>query len=119
MIATTHPPPAPPATPRSKLPLLPPPSLHPAAVGYSPTHYEKVQMLLSDRFMGFYMVPDVGSWNYNFMVGGDDWQVAGVVPASGMRRGGRDKGPLPDGRGWAEIQGSVWKQTHGSRTSAA
>ena len=37
-------------------------------VGYSPTHYEKVQMLLSDRFMGFYMVPDVGSWNYNFMV---------------------------------------------------
>ena len=36
--------------------------------GYMPTHYEKVQMLLSDRFMGFYMVPDVGSWNYNFMV---------------------------------------------------
>ena len=24
-------------------------------------------MLLSDRFLGFYMVPDVGSWNYNFM----------------------------------------------------
>lgn len=35
--------------------------------GYSPGHYEKVQLLLSDRFMGFYMVPDVGSWNYNFM----------------------------------------------------
>ncbi|KAK9810376.1 hypothetical protein WJX72_009717 [[Myrmecia] bisecta] len=35
-------------------------------VGYLPTHYEKVQMLLSDRFMGFYMVPDVGSWNFNF-----------------------------------------------------
>jgi len=35
--------------------------------GYAPTHYEKVQMLLSDRFLGFYMVPDVGSWNYNFM----------------------------------------------------
>ena len=35
--------------------------------GYAPTHYEKVQLLLSDRFMGFYMVPDVGSWNYNFM----------------------------------------------------
>ncbi|KAL3154210.1 Pre-mRNA-processing-splicing factor 8A [Trebouxia sp. C0010 RCD-2024] len=34
--------------------------------GYLPSHYEKVQMLLSDRFMGFYMVPDVGSWNYNF-----------------------------------------------------
>lgn len=24
-------------------------------------------MLLSDRFLGFYMVPDPGSWNYNFM----------------------------------------------------
>eukprot|EP01083_Nonionella_stella_P133277 405152_1 len=36
-------------------------------VGYSPGHYEKVQMLLSDRFLGFYMVPDTGSWNYNFM----------------------------------------------------
>jgi len=35
--------------------------------GYLPTHYEKVQLLLSDRFMGFYMVPDTGSWNYNFM----------------------------------------------------
>eukprot|EP00241_Pyramimonas_parkeae_P014868 CAMPEP_0114310796 /NCGR_PEP_ID=MMETSP0059-20121206/19450_1 /TAXON_ID=36894 /ORGANISM="Pyramimonas parkeae, Strain CCMP726" /LENGTH=2336 /DNA_ID=CAMNT_0001434863 /DNA_START=49 /DNA_END=7060 /DNA_ORIENTATION=- len=35
--------------------------------GYLPTHYEKVQMLLSDRFLGFYMTPDGGSWNYNFM----------------------------------------------------
>ena len=34
--------------------------------GYAPTHYEKVQMLLSDRFLGYYMVPDGGSWNYNF-----------------------------------------------------
>lgn len=34
--------------------------------GYSPAHYEKVQMLLSDRFMGFFMVPDAGSWNFNF-----------------------------------------------------
>lgn len=34
--------------------------------GYSPACYEKVQMLLSDRFMGFFMVPDAGSWNYNF-----------------------------------------------------
>ena len=33
---------------------------------YAPTHYEKVQLLLSDRFMGFYMVPESGSWNYNF-----------------------------------------------------
>ncbi|KAI7735157.1 hypothetical protein M8C21_005911, partial [Ambrosia artemisiifolia] len=35
--------------------------------GYLPTHYEKVPMLLSDRFSGFYMVPDNGPWNYNFM----------------------------------------------------
>lgn len=35
--------------------------------GYLPTHYEKVQMLLSDRFLGFYMVPDNTPWNYNFM----------------------------------------------------
>jgi len=35
--------------------------------GYSPAHYKKVQMLLSDRFVGFYMVPDTSSWNYNFM----------------------------------------------------
>ncbi|KAI4355757.1 hypothetical protein L6164_004500 [Bauhinia variegata] len=46
--------------------------------GYLPTHYEKVQMLLSDRFLGFYMVPDNGSWNYNFM---------GVRHASGMKYG--------------------------------
>lgn len=36
--------------------------------GYLPSHYEKVQMLLSDRFLGFFMVPDGdGIWNYNFM----------------------------------------------------
>lgn len=35
--------------------------------GYLPSHYEKVQMLLSDRFLGFFMVPNQGSWNYNFM----------------------------------------------------
>jgi pre-mRNA-processing factor 8 len=34
--------------------------------GYAPSHYEKVQMLLSDRFLGYFMVPDGGSWNYNF-----------------------------------------------------
>jgi pre-mRNA-processing factor 8 len=47
-------------------------------VGYTPAMYEKVQMLLSDRFMGFYMVPDVGSWNYNFM---------GVKFSAGMKYG--------------------------------
>jgi len=35
--------------------------------GYLPSHYEKVQMLLSDRFLGFFMVPSSGVWNYNFM----------------------------------------------------
>lgn len=35
--------------------------------GYLPSHYEKVQMLLSDRFLGFFMIPAQGSWNYNFM----------------------------------------------------
>lgn len=34
--------------------------------GYLPTHYSKVQMLLSDRFLGFFMVPDQLPWNYNF-----------------------------------------------------
>jgi len=34
--------------------------------GYLPTFYEKVPLILSDRFLGFFMVPDVGSWNYNF-----------------------------------------------------
>jgi pre-mRNA-processing factor 8 len=35
--------------------------------GYSQGHYKKVQMLLTDRVRGFFMVPDAGSWNYNFM----------------------------------------------------
>ena len=39
----------------------------PAPQGYLPSHYEKVQMLLSDRYLGFFMVPAEGSWNYNFM----------------------------------------------------
>jgi len=34
--------------------------------GYSPSFYAKVPLLLSDRFMGFFMVPDIGSWNFNF-----------------------------------------------------
>lgn len=35
--------------------------------GYLPSHYEKVQMLLSDRFLGYFMTPSSGVWNYNFM----------------------------------------------------
>ncbi|KAK9811013.1 hypothetical protein WJX73_006437 [Symbiochloris irregularis] len=53
-------------------------------VGYLPSHYEKVQMLLSDRFMGFYMVPDVGSWNFNFQ---------GVKHSPGMTYGLRLANP--------------------------
>ncbi|KAG2230381.1 pre-mRNA-processing-splicing factor 8 [Thamnidium elegans] len=34
--------------------------------GYLPTHGEKVQILLSDRFLGHFMVPSE-VWNYNFM----------------------------------------------------
>jgi pre-mRNA-processing factor 8 len=34
--------------------------------GYLPTFYEKIPVILSDRFMGFFMVPDTDSWNYNF-----------------------------------------------------
>ena len=37
------------------------------APGYAPSHYERVQMLLSDRFLGFFMVPEDEIWNYNFM----------------------------------------------------
>ncbi|CAG8523670.1 4130_t:CDS:2 [Ambispora gerdemannii] len=35
--------------------------------GYLPTFAEKVQMLLSDRFMGYFMVPENDVWNYSFM----------------------------------------------------
>jgi len=35
--------------------------------GYSSNCFEKVQMLLSDRFKGFFLVPQTGSWNYNFL----------------------------------------------------
>jgi pre-mRNA-processing factor 8 len=35
--------------------------------GYMPTHYEKVQMLLTDRFLGFFMCPSDQLWNYNFI----------------------------------------------------
>jgi len=37
------------------------------AQGYSSSCYEKLQMLLSNRFQGFFMVADGGlGWNYNF-----------------------------------------------------
>ncbi len=54
--------------------------------GYMPTHYEKVQMLLSDRFLGFYMVPSTGPWNFNFM---------GVKHSAGMKYSLRLGNPKP------------------------
>ena len=36
------------------------------AQGYTPKCFERVQMLLSDRFLGFFMIPDDNLWNYNF-----------------------------------------------------
>ena len=60
-------------------------SPHPA--GYLPTHSEKVQMLLSDRFLGFFLVPDGdGVWNYNFQ---------GVKHSVGMKYGLQLAPPLP------------------------
>jgi pre-mRNA-processing factor 8 len=54
--------------------------------GYSPTFYEKVPMLLSDRFLGFFMVPEAGPWNYNFM---------GVKHAANMKYGIKLDNPKP------------------------
>jgi len=45
---------------------------------YSTSFFEKTQMVLSDMILGFFMVPDVGSWNYNFM---------GIKHSAGMRYG--------------------------------
>lgn len=36
------------------------------APGYSPAHYTKVPILLSDRLVGSWMVPDTVPWNMNF-----------------------------------------------------
>lgn len=34
---------------------------------YGQNLFEKVQLWLSEVFMGFFMVPDNGIWNYNFI----------------------------------------------------
>jgi len=46
----------------------------PDLTGYLPSMFQRTQMLLSDRFMGFFMTPSEGSWNYNFL--GARWQPA-------------------------------------------
>ena len=33
---------------------------------YNSSMFEKVQLILSDKFLGFFMVPEGGAWNYNF-----------------------------------------------------
>jgi len=35
--------------------------------GYNNNFFEKVQLFLTDRFLGFFMVPDNNIWNYNFI----------------------------------------------------
>lgn len=41
--------------------------LTPDPEGFSPSMAEKVQMLLSDRFLGYFLVPENDAWNYFFM----------------------------------------------------
>jgi len=55
--------------------------------GYTNGCFEKVQMLLSDRFQGFFALPCSGSWNYNFM---------GVKHSRGMDYGSPLKMELPE-----------------------
>eukprot|EP00392_Amoebophrya_sp_AT5.2_P007183 g7197.t1 len=40
---------------------------NPTPSGYKPEFAEKAQLLLSDIFLGFFMVPEGGLWNYHFM----------------------------------------------------
>ena len=44
-----------------------PDPMNPEPAGYQAEFFEKVQIFLSDRFLGFFMVPESGVWNYNFM----------------------------------------------------
>jgi pre-mRNA-processing factor 8 len=50
----------------------------PSAPDYTTAAYERVQLLLSEKFLGFFLVPEDGVWNYNFM---------GVKHSSGMDYG--------------------------------
>lgn len=44
-----------------------PDPVNPEPPGYQAEFFEMVQIFLSDRFLGFFMVPESGVWNYNFM----------------------------------------------------
>ncbi len=41
------------------------PNPNPSA--FTNVYYEKSQLLLSEKFLGFFMVPDNVIWNYNFI----------------------------------------------------
>ena len=41
-------------------------ALQPNPPDYANNMFEKVQLILSDKFLGFFMVPEGGVWNYNF-----------------------------------------------------
>ena len=45
---------------------------------FNETCYEKVQLILSDKFMGYFLIPDNEVWNYNFI---------GVEPVNNMSFG--------------------------------
>ena len=53
---------------------------------FTGSHFAKSQLLLSDRFLGFFMVPDEDCWNYNFM---------GVKHQPSMEFGLKIGNPLP------------------------
>lgn len=66
--------------------------------GYLPSHYDKVQLLLSDRFLGFFMVPESDVWNYNFMgvrhSANMKYDLKLAIPkVTAHRRGGRAYAP--------------------------
>ena len=51
------------------------------AQGYSAAAFEKVQMLLSNRFLGSFLVPSSSlSWNMNFVVRSIDANAPGEKP---------------------------------------
>eukprot|EP01038_Epipyxis_sp_PR26KG_P010035 gene10035-13492_t len=42
-------------------------SINAITTNHIPGNYERVQMLLSNKYVGFFMIPDDNIWNYNFM----------------------------------------------------
>lgn len=60
----------------------------------------QVQMLLSDRFLGFFMVPDDDRWNYNFM---------GVNHSIGMKYSLKLDNPKVNTMLNAEGRGAEWR----------